>query len=87
LFSVHEICVMVLRSRKAALGLHDMDSLRSSQPSSFDRESGSERTILICNDRVGHHALAQMVCFRMSEQHVLTAVELLLDIRDREVLD
>jgi hypothetical protein len=78
---------MVLKPREAPLGLHDIDSLRSSQPLSFDGEPWSERTILICNDRIGHHALAQMVRFRMSEQHILAAVELLLDIRDREILD
>ena len=44
-------------------------------------------TILICNCGIWHHALAQMIGFGMSEQYILTAVKLLLDVWDRKVLD
>ena len=47
----------------------------------------SDLTILIRNGGVRHYALAKMIRLRVGEEHILTTVELLLNIWDREILD
>jgi hypothetical protein len=37
-------------------------------------------TILVRDHRVRHHALPQVVCLRVCQQHILAAVELLMQI-------